>query len=104
MFKSKLEIYIRILCVLSSKIPMNLMWIKTKIKLDEDNLKKHLRLLWNRGLIEEEHFTDNQIYYVISERGLKVLKIINPIIIQAHKIRINEFQVISNLLLKAGYR
>jgi hypothetical protein len=83
---------------------MNLMWIKTKIQLDEDNLKKHLRLLWNRGLIEEQHFTDSQKYYVISERGLKILKIINPIIKQAHKIRISEFQTISSLLLKAGYR
>jgi hypothetical protein len=83
---------------------MNLVWIKTKVQLDEDNLKQHLRLLWNRGLIEEQNFIDNQTYYVISERGLKVLKIINPIIKQAHKIRIHEFKTISSLLLEAGLR
>lgn len=104
MIGSKLEICIRILCILSSKIPMSLLGLKTKIELDEDNLKQNLRLLWNRGLIEEENFEDNQTYYVISERGLKVLKVINPIIKEAHKIKIYEFQAISSLLTGAGYQ
>jgi len=91
MIKSKLEICIKILCVLSSKIPMNIRGLKTKVEADEEYLKQNLRLLWNRGLIEEENFEDNQIYYVISERGLIVLKVINPIIKEAHKIKICEF-------------
>ena len=104
MMRSKLEICIKILCVLSSKIPMSLTGLKTKIELDEDNLKQNISLLWNRGLIEEENFEDNQTYYVISEKGLKVLKVINPIIKEAHKIKIYEFQAISSLLIRAGYQ
>lgn len=99
---SKLQICIKILCVLSSKVPTNLVWLKTKVELDEECLKSHIRLLWNIGLIEEETFGDCQSYYVVTEKGLKVLAIISPIIKEAHRIRIHEFQKISSMLSRTG--
>jgi predicted transcriptional regulator len=102
-YKSKLMICIEILCTLVSTGPMKLTQLKDKFEMDESRLKPHLRLLWNRGLIEEENFGDNTIYYVVTERGLKVLKVISPLIREAQKIQTRDFEVISNTLSEAGY-
>jgi len=102
--KSKLMICIEVLCTLvSNGRPMTLTQLLDKFEMDECRLKPHLRLLWNRGLVEEENFGDNKIYYVVTERGLKVLNVISPIIREAHKIQMREFELISNTLSGAGY-
>lgn len=102
--KSKLMICIEVLCILvSNGRPMTLTQLLDKFEMDECRLKPHLRLLWNRGLVEEENFGDNKIYYVVTERGLKVLNVISPIIREAHKIQMHEFELISNTLSGAGY-
>jgi len=102
-YKSKLMICIEVLCTLVSNGPMKLTQLKDKFEMDESRLKPHLRLLWNRGLVEEENFGDNKIYYVVTERGLKVLKVISPIIREAHKINVRDFEAISSVLSGAGY-
>lgn len=102
--KSKLMMCIEILCTLvSNGRPMTLTQLRDKFEMDECRLKPHLRLLWNRGLVEEESFGDNTIHYVVTERGLKVLNVISPIIREAHKIQMREFELISNTLSGAGY-
>ena len=102
--KSKLMICIEVLCTLvSNGRPMTLTQLLDKLEMDECRLKPHLRLLWNRGLVEEENSGDNKIYYVVTERGLKVLNVISPIIREAHKIQMREFELISNTLSGAGY-
>jgi len=102
--KSKLMICIEVLCTLvSNGRPMTLTQLLDKFEMDECRLKPHLRLLWNRGLVEEENFGDNKIYYVVTERGLKVLNVISPIIREAHNIQMREFELISNTLSGAGY-
>lgn len=102
--KSKLMICIEVLCTLvSNGRPMTLTQLLDKFEMDECRLKPHLRLLWNRGLVEEENFGDNKIYYVVTEKGLKVLNVISPIIREAHKIQMREFELISNTLSGAGY-
>ncbi len=102
--KSKLMMCIEVLCTLvSNGRPMTLPQLLDKFEMDECCLKPHLRLLWNRGLVEEESFGDNTIHYVVTERGLKVLNVISPIIREAHKIQIREFELISNTLSGAGY-
>ena len=102
--KSKLMICIEVLCTLvSNGRPMTLTQLLDKFEMDECRLKPHLRLLWNRGLVEEESFGDNTIHYVVTERGLKVLNVISPIIREAHKIQMREFELISNTLSGAGY-
>jgi len=102
--KSKLMICIEVLCTLvSNGRPMTLTQLLDTFEMDECRLKPHLRLLWNRGLVEEESFGDNKIHYVVTERGLKVLNVISPIIREAHKIQMREFELISNTLSGAGY-
>lgn len=102
--KSKLMICIEVLCTLvSNGRPMTLTQLLDTFEMDECRLKPHLRLLWNRGLVEEESFGDNKIHYVVTERGLKVLNVISPIIREAHKIQMLEFELISNTLSGAGY-
>jgi len=102
-YKSKLMICIDILCNLVSNGPMKLTQLRDKFEMDESRLKPHLRLLWNRGLVEEENFGDNTIYYVVTERGLKVLKVVSPLIREAQKIQMRDFETISNTLSEAGY-
>ena len=102
--KSKLMMCIEVLCTLvSNGRPMTLTQLLDKFEMDEYRLKPHLRLLWNRGLVEEKNLGDNKIHYVVTERGLKVLNVISPIIREAHKIQMNEFELISNTLSGAGY-
>jgi len=102
--KSKLMICIEVLCTLvSNGRPMTLTQLLDKFEMDECRLKPHLRLLWNRGLVEEENFGDNKIYYVVTERGLKVLKVVSPLIREAQKIQMRDFEIISNTLSEAGY-
>ena len=102
--KSKLMLCIEVLCTLvSNGRPMTLTQLLDKFEMDECRLKPHLRLLWNRGLVEEENLGDNKIHYVVTERGLKVLNVISPIIREAHKIQMREFELISNTLSGAGY-
>ncbi len=102
--KSKLTMCIEVLCTLvSNGSPMTLTQLLDKFEMDECRLKPNLRLLWNRGLVEEENFGDNNIHYVVTERGLKVLNVISPIIREAHKIQMREFELISNTLSGAGY-
>jgi predicted transcriptional regulator len=102
-YKSKLMICVEVLCTLVSNGPMMLTQLKDKFEMDEARLQPHLRLLWNRGLVEEEKFGDEEPYYVVTERGLKVLKVVSPLIREAHKLEIRNFEAISNVLSGAGY-
>jgi len=72
-YKSKLTICIEVLCTLVSKGPMKLTHLLDTVEIDECRLKPHLRLLRNRGLVEEENIGDKKIQYVVTERDSKVL-------------------------------
>jgi DNA-binding HxlR family transcriptional regulator len=102
-YKSKLVVCIEILCTLVPNGPMKLTQLRDRFEMDEARLQPHLRLLWNRGLIEEEDFGDEEPYYVVTERGLKVLKVVSPLIKEAHKLEMRNFEAISNVLSGAGY-
>jgi DNA-binding HxlR family transcriptional regulator len=102
-YKSKLMMCIEVLCTLVPNGPMKLTQLRDKFEMDEARLKPHLRLLWNRGLIEEEDFGEEEPYYVVTERGLKVLKVVSPLIKEAHKLEMRNFEAISNVLSGAGY-
>ena len=102
-YESKLMICVEILCTLVSNGPMKLRWLSDKFKMGESILEPHLRLLWDRGLVEEEKFGENGIYYVISDRGRRVLKVSGPLLKEAHKIHIGDFEAITTALSGAGY-
>jgi predicted transcriptional regulator len=102
-YRSKLVLCIEILCALASKGSMNLTQLTHKVEVDKARLIPHLRLLHNRGLIEKQNLGEHKIFYIVTERGLKVLKVISPIIREAHKIQIRNLEVISSTLSGAGY-
>jgi len=102
--KSKLVMCIEILCNLVSKGPMKLSQLQHQFAIDQPRLKAHLRLLWDRGLIEEQQFDDQQTYYLVTQRGKTVLKVVSPILKEAHKIQINEYNHLTNTLEGAGYK
>jgi len=82
---------------------MNLTQLTHNVQMDKARLIPQLRLLNNRGLVEKQNFGEHKILYVVTERGLKVLKVVSPIIREAHKIQIRNFEVISSTLSGAGY-
>ena len=101
-YRSKLVVCIDILCSLIANGPMNYKQLSHKIELDTIRLSPHLKLLIDRELIKQQTENTNEIVYVVTERGLKVLKVINPIVKEAHKIQMRNFELISNTLSEAG--
>ena len=102
-YRSKLMVCIEILCTLSSKGPMTSTQLMHKVEVDIHHLMPHLRLLRNRALVEIQSFGGNATVYFVTDRGLKVLKIVSPIIKEAHKIQMRNFELISYALSGAGY-
>lgn len=102
-YRSKLMICIDILCTLVSNGPMKFIQLSHKVELDTLRLIPHLRLLIDRGLVDQQNWGEDEIVYLVTERGLKVLKVINPIIREAHKLQMRNFETISNTLSEAGY-
>jgi len=101
--RSKLMICIDILCSLVSKGPMKFIQLSHTVELDTIRLIPHLKLLIDRGLLEQQNCGKSEIVYLITEKGLKVLKVVSPIIREAHKIQMRDFEIISNTLSEAGY-
>jgi len=91
MHKSKLKVSIEILCSLASNGPMKLSQLMTKVELNETRLRQHLRLLKKRNLVERQNLGENKIFYVVTERGLQVLNVIDPMIKEAHKFQALQF-------------
>ena len=74
MRRSKLEMYIDILKVLARRGPLKLTHIMYKANVNCSVLKEYLDFLMNQELIEEKTVGKKRIVYVVSEKGLKVLK------------------------------
>jgi len=91
MHRSKLEICNEILWTLASNGPMKLTQLTTKVELSKTRLEKHMRLLKRRDLVERQRLGEGEIFYVATERGLKVLKIMGPIMEEARKIQVLQF-------------
>jgi len=84
--RSKLEMYVDILKILASQGPMKLTKLMHKTDLSQSVLKQHLDFLIQQNLVEKQSFSRDEIFYAITERGLKVLNIVVPIIEEARKI------------------
>jgi len=90
--RSKLEIYVDILEVLArahnfaSQGSMELTQLIHKTGLSQRVLKQHLDFLIQQNLVEKQNFGKNKNFYAITERGLKVLYVVAPIIEEARKI------------------
>ncbi|UCC58314.1 MAG: helix-turn-helix transcriptional regulator [Candidatus Bathyarchaeum sp.] len=91
MQRSKLEICNEILWTLASHGPMKLTQLTTKTELSKTRLERHMRLLKKRNLVERQRLGAGEIFYVATERGLKILKIMGPIMKEARRIQAIQF-------------
>jgi predicted transcriptional regulator len=88
--KSKLETYINILEILArernfaSQEPVDLTQIAHKTRMSRKVLKQRLDSLVQQNLVEEQ-----KGFYTITERGLKVLYVVVPIMEEARKIPVS---------------
>ncbi len=74
MRRSKLEMYIDILKVLAQRGPLKLTHIMYKANVNCSVLKEYLNFLIQQDLIEEQTVGKKRTVYVVSEKGLNVLK------------------------------
>ena len=98
MNRSKLQISVQILCSLSSKGPYTIEELSDIVELDKSTLRNRLTLLYESGLVGEQFLEKGKKAYFITERGLSVLKIMGPMIKEAHRLQVRNFEVISNSL------
>ena len=77
--------------------------LSQKTEINTMCLIPHLRFLINRGLLKQQIIEENETVYVVTERGLKILRVINPLVKEAHKFQLRNFKIISNTLSDAGY-
>ena len=84
--RSKLEINLDILRLLASQGPMELTQFTHKTDLSQNLLRQHLDFLAQQNLVEEQKFGKTEVFYVIAERGLRVLNVVVPIVAEARKI------------------
>ena len=74
MRRSKLEMYIDILEVLSLKGPLKLTHIMYRSNVNCNVLKDQLEFLMKNNMVEERILRKEKIVYAISQRGITVLK------------------------------
>lgn len=84
--RSKLEVNLDILKILASQGPMELTQLMNKADLSQSLLEQHLDFLIPQNLVEEQNLGKDETFYVVTERGLRVLKVVVPIIEEALKI------------------
>lgn len=74
MKRSELEIHIQILQVLAQRSPLKITHIMHKANLNSNASKKCLALLIKQGLVEKRIEAKLKVSYVITQRGITVLK------------------------------
>ena len=84
--RSKLEMNLDIMKLLASQGPMELTQLVDKADLSQSILEQHLDFLTQQNLVEEQNLGKEETFYVVTERGLKVLKVVIPIISEVRKI------------------
>jgi len=80
MRRSKLEIHVDILKILTSQGPKKLTQLVHKTKLSQSVLEQHLDFLIQQNLVEEQNLGKNETFYAITGRGQRVLNIVVPMI------------------------
>ena len=74
MRRSKLEMYVDILKVLSHRGPLKLTHIMYKANVNCSVLKQYLDFLIQQNLVEERTMGKKRTVYAVTERGITVLK------------------------------
>ena len=74
MRRSKLEMYVDILKVLSRRGPLKLTHIMYKANLNCSVLKEYLDFLIKQGLVDERIVGKGRVVFAVTQRGITVLK------------------------------
>ena len=74
MRRSKLEMYVDILKVLSQRGPLKLTHVMYNANVNCGTLKEYLDFLLKQGLVEEKIVGKRRVVYAITPRGVTVLK------------------------------
>lgn len=74
MRRSKLEMYIDIITVLSHRGPLKLTHIMYKANVNCSVLKEYLDFLTKQGLVEERTVGKARVVFAVTQRGIMVLK------------------------------
>ncbi len=98
LYRSKLQTCIEILCNLASNGPVKLTQMTQYVELDKTRLIPYLSFLYDRGLVGEQNLDEDEKAYFVTERGLSVLKVVNPLIREAQRIKVRDFEAISSVL------
>lgn len=77
---------------------MKLTAIGHEIELDNSLLVGHLRFLYDRCLVGEQNLGEGEKAYFVTERGLSVLKVMGPLVREAKRIEVRNFEAISSVL------
>lgn len=101
--KSKLQVCVKILCSLSSNASLKLSQISNEVELDKPRLIPYLSFLYDRGLVGEQNLDEDEKAYFVTERGVSVLKVVNPLIREAQRIEVRNFEAISSALSGATF-
>jgi len=96
--RSKLQIYVDILCSLSSKGSMTLRLIGHEVELDNFRLEGYLRFLYDRCLVGERNLDESEKSYFVTDRGLSLLKVMGPLVRNAQRIQERNSEAISSVL------
>jgi predicted transcriptional regulator len=72
--RSKLEMYVDILTVLSHRGPLKLTHVMYKANVNCSILKEYLDFLMKQGLVEERTVGKRRVVFAVTQRGIMVLK------------------------------
>jgi DNA-binding HxlR family transcriptional regulator len=90
--------YIEILCALVSHGPLKLAQLKGNVELDKPALVEVLNFLYEHCLVGEQNLDEAQKVYFVTKRGMSVLKVVAPLIKEAQKIQMQNYEITSNAL------
>jgi predicted transcriptional regulator len=74
MRRSKLEMYVAVLQVLSKKGPLKFTHIMYKANLNCQVLTEYLDYLIKQDIVQKQTFSGNRVFYRLTERGITVIK------------------------------
>jgi len=74
MRRSKIEMYVDILTVLTNRGPLNLTHVSYQANVNCSILKECLDFLIKQGLVEESAVRKQHVVYAVTQRGMTVLK------------------------------
>ncbi len=72
--KTKLEMYIGVLRILAQNDSLKINNVADELKISNDELKIYLGFLLKQCLVDEQKLSDKRVVYLITHRGIIVLK------------------------------